>query len=404
MKKVILLGVGLQGKTILHDLIHSDLVSEIIAADKDIERLNSFVNKLPAGKVKCVELDAADEAATAKLLSSADVAIDVLPSRFSFKAARLAVQCGVHLVNTMYLLDVSETDPAKKKANEAAVHLLDKKAKEVGVTVLPEMGMDPGIDLVLCGKAIQDLDEVYELYSYGAGFPESEAADNPLKYKVTWTFEGVLKSYMRSGRILKADRIVEFAADEMFNQEHSFELDLEGLGRLEVFPNGDAIRYAEILGIRDQVKTMGRYVFRWPGHCKFWEKMAKLGFLNTSPIKVGQTMVVPRDFVCSLLEPQLQYKENERDVAIIRVDARGVKDGQRKRIIYQVIDKRDLETGFTAMTRTVGFAASIGAQMILRGDIEQRGVLSPARNVPYELFVDELNKRGIHVERSISSW
>ena len=389
---------------ILYDLVRSDLVTEVIAADVDIEGLKAFVSKLPAGKTKCVELDAADETATAKLLSVADAAIDVLPSRFCLQTARLAAQSGVHLVNTMYLVDVGETDPAKKKANEKAVHDLDDKAKAMGVTILPEMGMDPGIDLVLCGQAVRDLDEVHELYSYGAGFPDFEAADNPLKYKVSWTFEGVLKSYMRPGRILKEGHIIEVAADEMFTKEHTHELDLEGFGRLEVFPNGDAVKYAEILGIRDQVKTMGRFVLRWPGHCAFWEKMAKLGFLDASPIKVGQTSVGPRDFVCSLLEPQLYYRENERDVAVIRIDARGVKDGQRKRFIYQVIDKRDLETGFTAMTRTVGFAASIGAQMILRGDVQKRGVLSPARDVPYQLFADELKKRGIHLERSVSSW
>lgn len=404
MSKVTLLGVGLQGRTILYDLVRSDLVSQVTVGDVDIEGLKAFVNKLPSGKIKCKELDAADEAATAKLLSGADVAIEVLPPRFCFQTARLAVQSGVHLVNTMYMLDVGETDPIKKKANEKAVHDLDEKAREMGVTILPEMGMDPGIDLILCGQAVRDLDEVHELYSYGAGFPDFEAADNPLKYKVTWTFDGVLKSYMRPGRILKDGHIIEVAADEMFSKAHSHELELEGFGRLEVFPNGDAIRYAEILGIRDQVKTMGRFVLRWPGHCEFWEKMAKLGFLHTSPIQVGQAQVIPRDFVCSLLEPQLQYKENERDVAIVRVDARGVKDGQPRRHVFQVIDKRDLETGFTAMTRTVGFAASIGAHMILRGDVRKRGVLSPAKDVPYESFVNELKQRGIQVQQSVSAW
>ena len=58
----------------------------------------------------------------------------------------------------MYVLDVGETDPAKKKANENAVHDLDEKAKEMGVTILPEMGMDPGTDLILCGQAVRDLD------------------------------------------------------------------------------------------------------------------------------------------------------------------------------------------------------------------------------------------------------
>jgi saccharopine dehydrogenase-like NADP-dependent oxidoreductase len=69
-----------------------------------------------------------------------------------------------------------------------------------------------------------------------------------------------------------------------------------------------------------------------------------------------------------------------------------------------VIDKRDLRTGFTAMTRAVGFAASIGAQMILRGDIQKRGVLTPVRDVPFEIFSGELRKRGIHVEQITGSW
>jgi saccharopine dehydrogenase-like NADP-dependent oxidoreductase len=404
MKKVALLGVGQQGRTILYDLVHSHVVSEVIAADLDLEGLKAFANKLPAGKIRCERLDAADEAATSKLLSGADVAIEVLPPRFCLHMAGLAVQNGVHMVNTMYMVDVGEMDPNKKKVNEKAVRDLDEKAKDMGVTVLPEMGMDPGIDLILCAQTVRELDEVHELYSYGAGIPEFEAADNPLKYKVTWTFDGVLKSYMRPGRILKEGHIIEVAADEMFTKEHTSELDLEGFGRFEVFPNGDALKYAEILGIRDQVKTMGRFVLRWPGHCAFWEKMAQLGFLNASPIRIAEACVIPRDFVSALLEPQLQYRDNERDLAIIRVDARGVKDGRRTRVIFQVIDKRDLETGFTAMTRTVGFAASIGAHMILRGDIQKRGVLSPARDVPYEPFLNELEKRGLHVEQSLGSW
>lgn len=154
MRKVTLLGVGLQGRTILYDLVRSDLVSEVIAGDVVIEGLKVFVNKLPAGKIRCNKLDAADEAAAAKISSGADVAIEVLPPSFCLQKARLAAQNGVHLVNTSYMLDVGETDPDKKKANEKAVHDLDEKAKEMGVTILPEMGMDPGPDLCLRGGLI----------------------------------------------------------------------------------------------------------------------------------------------------------------------------------------------------------------------------------------------------------
>jgi saccharopine dehydrogenase-like NADP-dependent oxidoreductase len=128
----------------------------------------------------------------------------------------------------------------------------------------------------------------------------------------------------------------------------------------------------------------------------------KRGILT--PIRVGEVPVVPREFLRSLLEPQLQYKDGERDVAVIRVDARGLKAGKRKRVIYQVIDRRDLRTGFTAMTRTTGYTTSIGAQMILRGDIQKRGILTPIRDVPFEIFSAELRKRGIHVDHITLSW
>jgi saccharopine dehydrogenase-like NADP-dependent oxidoreductase len=61
---------------------------------------------------------------------------------------------------------------------------------------------------------------------------------------------------------------------------------------------------------------------------------------------------------------------------------------------------RDLETGHSAMSRTVGYTASIGAQMIASGQITGRGLLSPVNDVPYEPFVRELQRRGIRA----TSW
>ena len=118
---------------------------------------------------------------------------------------------------------------------------LADEAKARDVTILPEFGMDPGIDLVLLGEAVRSLDHVEEIISYGAGFPEPEATDNPLKYKVTWTFEGVLKSYWRAGRVIRDGTIIDIKNTEMFCPENIHEIEIEGLGRLEAFPNGDAL-------------------------------------------------------------------------------------------------------------------------------------------------------------------
>ena len=99
-----------------------------------------------------------------------------------------------------------------------------------------------------------------------------------------------------------------------------------------------------------------------------------------------------------VLEPKLQLGPRERDVIIIRVEAAGKKGGEEERVIQHVIDYRDLETGFTAMNRTVGYTASIVAQMIARGEISSRGVLSPLYDVPYGKFIEKLSYRGIIIK------
>jgi len=63
-----------------------------------------------------------------------------------------------------------------------------------------------------------------------------------------------------------------------------------------------------------------------------------------------------------------------------------------------MLDMRDLETGLFAMNRTVGYTASIVAQMMAKGEIEKKGFLTPVTDVPYRRFLEEISKRGIVVK------
>ena len=386
---ILLLGVGMQGKAALHDLVHSEAVDRIVAADWDFEALVAHVGEQRYGdRVVCELVDAADPTSIRQLMASGpDVVIDLLPAVYHDSVARIAIEYGTHLVNASYATP--------------ELGRLAKEAKARSITILPEFGMDPGIDLVLLGEAVRSLDEVDEIITYGAGFPEPAAADNPLKYKVTWTFEGVLKSYLRAGRVIREGQIVEIDAAEMFHPDHLHEVALEGLGRLEAFPNGDALKYAELLGLDvSGLRNLGRYVLRWPGHCALWKTLVDLRLLDDEPAMVDGVAVDRKRFLTAVIEPHIQYGSGERDVVVVRIEVAGRKDGKRARVLHQVVDMRDLETGHTAMSRTVGYTASIGAQMIASGLITKPGLLSPVNDIPYEPFAQELQKRGIRV----TSW
>ena len=383
--KILLLGVGLQGKAALQHLATSPEVTQIIAADANYQGLKNYTQELNSEKITPIELDVRDEAAVSAQMQKVDAVIVLLPQGFRIEMLKLAIENGIHFIETSYALP-------------EYTHL-GQLAEAKGITILPECGLDPGIDLVLAGQAIRDLDEVHELHAYGTGVPEPEASHNPINYKLSWTFAGVLSAYQRPAKMLKDSEIVNLTPSQMFSPKFMHSVNLDTLGEMEAYYNGDAVKYLDVFGIRETAVSTGRYSLRYPGHAAFWKKMVDLGFLSEEPIRVGEQEVSPRQFVHDLIEPQIHYAPDERDVAGIRIDVRGLKDGKCKRIIYQMIDRRDLKTGLLAMQRTVGFTASIGAQMVLRGDITKRGLLSPTRDVPVEKFMSELEKRNIIITR-----
>ncbi|HID48887.1 MAG TPA: hypothetical protein EYP40_04595, partial [Chromatiales bacterium] len=56
------------------------------------------------------------------------------------------------------------------------------------------------------------------------------------------------------------------------------------------------------------------------------------------------------------------FLPGERDAVIVRVEVSGLAAGRRKRVIYQVVDYRDLETGFLAMQQNRPRLLSMGRE------------------------------------------
>jgi lysine 6-dehydrogenase len=388
--KALVFGMGLQGKAVVHDLEGSDIVTAVTVAELDVRQAEAWVARQGYRKTQVVALDAAQPGAIDRLVGEArpNVVISMLPPPFQPVLARAAVDAGVPYASSSYA---------------GALADLDAVARQRGVAILPEMGMDPGIDLVLGRLAVDELDVVHGMRSYGAGLPEPACAgDNPIGYKITWTFEGVLKAYMRPARLLRDGREVSVPSGQIFRPENGHSFEVPGVGTMDAYPNGDALHYIELFGLGPELREMGRYAMRWPGHNRFWEVMADLGFLDEAPARIGAAEISPRRFVVEHLTPRLQFRAEERDMVVIRVEAWGLKNGRPRRVTYELIDYRDLATGLFAMNRTVGFTTSIAAQMLLSGRITKTGVLSPVRDVPAAEVVRELERRGMAVQRRMA--
>lgn len=392
--KAIVLGMGQQGKAVIHDLEQSRMISQIFAADifksdSSLAHANDYLEKMGYSKTRPIRLDVLKEKDLAGKFFSlgVKVAICMLPIELALTAARAALDTGIPFVSSNYTYDLK---------------VLNDLAKEKGGIILPEMGLDPGIDLVMGRLAIDELDEVHGMYSYGGGVPAQECADDsPIKYKISWIFDRVLAVYVREGRLIKNGKLHVVPGNEIFRQENIHEIEFPGIGAMEAYPNGDSERYVEIFGLGKDLVEMGRFALRWPGHSQFWRTMVDLGLLEENTIKINNTDISPRAFLTNWLTPRLQFGETERDLALLRVEAWGLKKGKKVKITYDLFDYRDLETGLFAMNRTVGFTSSIGALMILEGKITQPGVLSPVKHVPPREFIEEIKKRGMKIDYRI---
>ncbi|MDP1890834.1 MAG: saccharopine dehydrogenase C-terminal domain-containing protein [Gemmatimonadaceae bacterium] len=398
--RVLLLGCGAQGRAVLHDLLQGDDAVQVVVADR--EQSTCTVERRYAGaRVEANVVDAADEAAIAMLMRQADVVVEALPGPFALPMARLAAHCGVSLVSSMYLRDPQELDAGKIAATERAIREIDEAARSKGIVILPEFGLDPGLDLILGARALGDLDAVEEFHSYGAGLPGPAARDNALSYRFSWSPIGVMRSYRRPARVITGGVEAQIDPTALFEPGRHHLVEVPEIGvPLECYPNGDAVHYAEVFGLRATVREMTRYTGRYVGHCAFWHVMVRSGFLESVPVEVNGMTVAPIDFTAAMLssQPQFQYGEEDEDLTWIRVDVRGRRGGQRVRVVYDVVDRRDFASGLTSMQRTVGFTLARGARLILEGSLGRPGLRSPV-DVPYDLVFPALERHGIRVTR-----
>jgi saccharopine dehydrogenase-like NADP-dependent oxidoreductase len=383
MNILVLGGCGVQGRAALYDLSRNPLVKRIVCADVQPDLIQNF-HFLDFGRIKAIQIDATDHATlVAVMRQDVDGVIDMLPAQFARSAALAAIEAGVSIVNTNYaypLLDLHE------------------QALDRGVAILPECGLDPGIDLVFYHYGANQFDEINTLNSYCGGIPEKTACTNPLNYKISWNWDMVLKTQKRDSVMISNHQEIHIPAVHQHDNSFVHDIDFPGLGKLEAFPNGNAAHFLKLLGIAGTVEQSGRYTLRWPGWCNFWATLKTLGFLDDTPVPGLLCDVTPHEFLVRMMEPRLQYQPQEKDLAVMQNVLIGKKNGRMKKLTGTVRIERDLSTGLMGMALGVSYPACIATEMIATGQISEKGVISPITHIPPEPFFDQLNRRGIQIE------
>ena len=429
MKKVLILGAGMVVKPIVEYLLDHQI--PLLIASPMKQRADAMINGNPLGSSVDWLMD--DPEALDKLVAEHDIAVSLLPYKYHADVAKVCLKYKRSLVTTSYV------QPEMKS--------LDAAARKAGVLFMNEMGLDPGLDHMTAMKIIDYVHlkggKVEEFYSLCGALPAPEAADNPLKYKFTWSPKGVILASRNSALYLKKGKETFIDAVNLFKDRFSYSY--PEIGELEVYPNRDSISYLNIYDI-PEAGTMFRGTFRYKGWCETLDAMKSINMLDDSVAdyermsysefiaeragvdikdlrkklaeKLGiseySTAIKSLEFLGFFEDEKLHYQEttpfeitsdrmikrmmlpdNERDVVLLQhIILATYKNGTREVIKSSLTDYGTPATN-TAIARTVALPAAIAARMILDDKIMLSGVYRPVLPQIYVPVLNELKTLGI---------
>lgn len=437
MRKILILGAGHSAPFLIHHLLSraADLDCQITVGDLD----GAAAQRRVAGHArgKGIAFDLRDPEHCAREFTDSDVVVSLVPPKLQALVARQCLAHGCHMVSASY------------RSREMIA--LDQEAKIAGLTLLCELGLDPGIDVMSGQKLIDGIRRkggvVRSFCSYGGGLPEPAFDGNPLRYCVTWNPRNVAMAAEAGACFLDRNQIRLVPWHRMFAETWS--VHVPGLGTMDAYPNRDSLAYRKVHGF-EQIETLIRGTLRYPGFCNLWHQIVRLGLPNEQlqvprlgsrtwgaltamtlrpedrgtlrertarrlDLDPGDRVLDqmewlglfsdelvdvpgdrPTDALIALLERRLPLPPTARDLVVLHHELKihYAKENRNESIQSTFLHYGDAG-GSTAMARGVGLPAAIGVELLLGGEITERGVLLPVTPQIYGPILDRLEAHGL---------
>ncbi len=379
--RAVIIGAGRMAEAVLYDFVTRRTFDAITVADADLARARRLCDKRSGRLARAAAVDAADEAAARKLIAGHDVCVAATPYRYNHTLARAAVAARSHFVDMGGNTDIVRA--------ELALH---EEGRAAGVTVIPDMGLAPGMTNVLAASLIATFDDVYELRLRVGGLPREPKP--PLSYALVFSVQGLINEYAEPCLVLKDGAIA--TVPPLTGVE---EFDFPPVGRVEAFHTSGGASTLPYT-FRGRVRELDYKTIRYPGHSAAVKPLFDLGLASDEEISPGGVRVEPRDVLAERLSAALP--EGKDDVVLVRCWATGTALGKDKAVTLELADYADAASGLTAMQRTTGFPVAVAAAMLAQGAIKKAGAFPPEVALKPKPFVAALEGRGLKFSKKIS--
>jgi len=444
MRNILIIGAGRSSSSLIKYLLDksSDENLHITIGDVSLENAKNILNN--HANASAILLDVFNENQRKEAIQKADIVISMLPARFHLEVAKDCVSIGKHLVTASYI--------------SKEMKALDKVAKEKGLILMNEIGLDPGIDHM---SAMQVIDRIrdnnakillFESFTGGLVAPESDT--NLWNYKFTWNPRNVVLAGQGGAAMFIQENTYKYIPYHKLFRRTEF-LTINGNGKFEAYANRDSLKYRSIYGL-DTIPTMYRGTVRKVGFSRAWNIFVQLGmtddsytiensenlsyrsftnlFLAYNPSdsvelklrsylkidqddimwgklleldlfnpkkKVGLKKATPAQILQKILSDSWTLEPTDKDMIVMHHKFGYEINGKKKQLESSMVINGDDQT-YTAMGKTVGLPVAMAALRILNGDIKTTGVQLPIKKEVYEPILRELKEYGItFVEKEV---
>jgi len=440
MKKILLLGAGLSASTLIKYLLdHSSTAAwHLDVVDQNLELTLAKLAGHPNATAH--SFNALDADQRRPYIAQADLVISMLPAVYHVEVAKDCIALQKHLITPSYI--------------SAEMRALDAQAKEAGIVIMNEIGVDPGIDHMSAMrildhiKAIGGKLESFKSYCGGLIAPASDT--NPWHYKFTWNPRNVVLAGQGSAACYRERNELKYLPYHRLFQRLD-QIEIEGYGQFEGYVNRDSLNYLETYHIHN-VPTIFRGTLRRPPYCEAWDVFVQLGMTDDAYIMKGSAQLTPRQFLNAFLPFETGVSVEEKFLKLVKQrkdlfdlfaflglfsdqESFGIENASPAVLLQKIlVEKWQLSPGdkdmivmyheliyskdnkrycitssmvvegqderYTAMSNTVGLPVAIAAKLILNNTILERGVTLPVSQQIYAPILTELEQFGITFNES----
>lgn len=381
MHAVVLGGAGLTGRCAVRDLLETTSW-DITVADYAFEKAKEFAEQLKSKRISVKHVDVKNIEETVKVIKDADIVINGVQYYFNIDVMKACLKAKVPYIDFggLYHVTLKQLE-------------LDDEFKKAGQTALIGMGAQPGVSNLMIKYAADKLETVETVKIRDGWIDLTEGAP---PFVVTWSFATIMDEITLPAVVFENGVFKEVPPLTGKETVHF----PEPVGQQEVY----LTLHSELATIPKSFLKKGLKNCDWkeggPGFIRY-TLLRDMCLTSEKPIEVKGVKIPPRDFVLKTLEANnlIGFPKNvePNDYEITRVEVFGKRKGKKVTYVLDTIFPAKKEWHVSCSQYNVGVPASIAAQMLLSGEVKEKGVVPPEACINPEPFFQELAKRNIHV-------